>query len=82
MWTDRVGVSEGATTLGRMAATLAPDQLTAANRVITSLAGEGAALRDDQLRAVTALAGRPADPTERGARVLVVQATGWGKSAV
>ncbi|WP_338856767.1 DEAD/DEAH box helicase [Gordonia hongkongensis] len=65
-----------------MAATLAPDQLTAANRVITSLAGEGAALRDDQLRAVTALAGRPADPTERGARVLVVQATGWGKSAV
>ena len=75
-------MSEGATTLGRMAATLAPDQLTAANRVITSLAGEGAALRDDQLRAVTALAGRPADPTERGARVLVVQATGWGKSAV
>ena len=65
-----------------MPATLAPDQLTAANRVITSLAGEGAALREDQLRAVTALAGRPVDPAERGARVLVVQATGWGKSAV
>ncbi len=63
-----------------MTATLSPDQLTAANRVITSLAGEGAALREDQLRAVTALAG--GEPGTPGARVLVVQATGWGKSAV
>lgn len=56
-----------------MTATLSPDQLTAANRVITSLAGEGAALREDQLRAVTALAG--GEPGTPGARVLVVQAT-------
>ncbi len=65
--------------IGRMA-TLTPDQLSAANRVITSLAGEGARLREDQLRAVTALAG--GEPGAPGARVLVVQATGWGKSAV
>lgn len=72
-------MSAPATTLGRMA-TLTPDQLSAANRVITSLAGEGARLREDQLRAVTALAG--GEPGAPGARVLVVQATGWGKSAV
>jgi len=44
-------------------------------RVIQALAGTGAALRDDQLTAVEGL-------LEPGARVLVVQATGWGKSAV
>ncbi|MGH3413284.1 MAG: RecQ family ATP-dependent DNA helicase [Marmoricola sp.] len=44
-------------------------------RVIEALAGAGARLREDQSRAVTAL-------TERGSRVLVVQRTGWGKSAV
>ncbi|GGF26658.1 RecQ family ATP-dependent DNA helicase [Williamsia phyllosphaerae] len=43
--------------------------------VIAALAGPDAALREDQLTAVAAL-------TEPGARVLVVQATGWGKSAV
>ncbi|MGE4032407.1 MAG: ATP-dependent DNA helicase RecQ, partial [Thermoleophilia bacterium] len=43
--------------------------------VITSLAGPGAALREDQEAAVAALC-------EPDARVLVVQATGWGKSAV
>ena len=48
----------------------------AANTVITSLAGDGATFRDDQLAAITGLTNRPA------ARVLVVQATGWGKSAV
>ncbi|MGW5522769.1 RecQ family ATP-dependent DNA helicase [Gordonia sp. NPDC003950] len=47
-----------------------------ADAVITSLAGPDARLRDDQLEAITALTTRPA------ARVLVVQATGWGKSAV
>ncbi|MEE3849774.1 DEAD/DEAH box helicase [Gordonia sp. LSe1-13] len=57
------------------AATLAPDQQAAADRVIESLAGSGARLRDDQLTAVSAL-------VEPAARVLVVQATGWGKSAV
>ncbi|MDY6808180.1 MAG: RecQ family ATP-dependent DNA helicase [Actinomycetota bacterium] len=56
-------------------ASLRPDQQTAADRVIESLAGPGARLRDDQLTAVAAL-------LEPSARVLVVQATGWGKSAV
>ncbi|MDL9945433.1 DEAD/DEAH box helicase [Gordonia sp. ABSL11-1] len=57
------------------AATLTADQQSAADRVIESLAGPGSRLRDDQLTAVAALL-RPS------ARVLVVQATGWGKSAV
>ncbi len=39
------------------------------------MAGEGATLREDQLTAVEAL-------SDSGSRVLVVQATGWGKSAV
>ena len=55
--------------------TLRPADLAAANAVITSLAGPEATLRADQLEAITGLM-RPA------ARVLVVQATGWGKSAV
>ncbi|MFC7752883.1 RecQ family ATP-dependent DNA helicase [Tsukamurella soli] len=46
-----------------------------AAEVIAALAGPGAALRDDQETAVAAL-------LEPAARVLVVQATGWGKSAV
>lgn len=46
-----------------------------AARVIESLAGPKARLRADQETAVAAL-------LEPGARVLVVQATGWGKSAV
>ena len=47
----------------------------AAHRVITALAGPDARVRDDQLAAVRALVvGRR--------RALVVQATGWGKSAV
>jgi len=44
-------------------------------RVIAALAGPGARPRDDQLEAVRALV------VDRS-RVLVVQATGWGKSAV
>lgn len=44
-------------------------------RVLTALAGPDAALRDGQEDALRAL-------LEPGARVLVVQATGWGKSAV
>ncbi|RWA16241.1 DEAD/DEAH box helicase [Mycolicibacterium brumae] len=56
------------------------DELTGAREkrateVIEALAGPGARLRDDQRRAVAAL-------LEPSARVLVVQATGWGKSAV
>lgn len=46
-----------------------------ADRVLAALAGPGATLRDDQRTAVEAL-------TRPGARALVVQATGWGKSAV
>ncbi|WP_310964974.1 RecQ family ATP-dependent DNA helicase [Nocardioides terrisoli] len=44
-------------------------------RVIEALAGPGARLREDQQRAVEAL-------VAPGSRVLVVQRTGWGKSAV
>ncbi|WP_226347045.1 RecQ family ATP-dependent DNA helicase [Agilicoccus flavus] len=55
--------------------TLRDEHRDVADRVITALAGPGAALRPDQERAVAAL-------TQPGARVLVVQATGWGKSAV
>jgi ATP-dependent DNA helicase RecQ len=47
----------------------------ALDRTLTSLAGREVAPREGQLEAVTALV------VERG-RVLVVQATGWGKSAV
>jgi len=43
--------------------------------VITAIAGDDAVLREDQSLAVAALC-------EPAARVLVVQATGWGKSAV
>lgn len=43
--------------------------------VLAALAGPGALLRDGQGEALRAL-------TTPGARVLVVQATGWGKSAV
>ncbi|WP_262852162.1 RecQ family ATP-dependent DNA helicase [Mumia quercus] len=54
---------------------LSPSRAAVAERVIGALAGPGAQLRDDQLSAVAAL-------SEPRARVLVVQATGWGKSAV
>ncbi|MFW0794071.1 DEAD/DEAH box helicase [Gordonia sp. CPCC 205515] len=54
---------------------LTAEQQQVADSVIGSLAGADARLRDDQLTAVAALL-NPA------ARVLVVQATGWGKSAV
>ncbi len=45
-----------------------------AEAVLRHLAGEGASLRTDQWRAIEALLG--------GGRVLCVQRTGWGKSAV
>ncbi len=48
--------------------------------VMESLAGTGARLRPDQATAVGHLVTPPED--EQGARVLVVQRTGWGKSAV
>ncbi len=46
-----------------------------ADQVIGAMAGPDARLRTDQATAVAAL-------SEPGTRVLVVQATGWGKSAV
>lgn len=54
---------------------LETDLLSAADRVITALAGPTATVRPDQLDAVRALV------VDRR-RALVVQATGWGKSAV
>ncbi|HEX2177386.1 MAG TPA: DEAD/DEAH box helicase [Nocardioidaceae bacterium] len=57
------------------APTLSTARATTAEQVIRALAGPQATLRDDQQHAVAALC-------EPGARVLVVQATGWGKSAV
>ncbi len=59
---------------------LSPDRAETAQSVITAMAGADARLREDQETAVAALT---ADPDAGvGARVLVVQATGWGKSAV
>jgi ATP-dependent DNA helicase RecQ len=55
--------------------TLSDDRVDTAQHVIRALAGPDASLRPDQQHAVAALC-------EPGARVLVVQATGWGKSAV
>ena len=54
---------------------LTDSRASTAQRVIEAVAGGGARLRDDQETAVAALC-------EPAARVLVVQATGWGKSAV
>ncbi|MGA9749333.1 MAG: DEAD/DEAH box helicase [Nocardioides sp.] len=54
---------------------LADSRAATAQRVIAAMAGPEARLRDDQEVAVGALC-------EPAARVLVVQATGWGKSAV
>jgi len=58
-----------------MPAPLSPARSAIAASVIAAIAGEGAVLREDQALAVAALC-------EPAARVLVVQATGWGKSAV
>lgn len=46
-----------------------------ANDLLTGIAGEGARLRDDQWTAIDAL-------VNHRKRMLVVQRTGWGKSAV
>ncbi|GAC56910.1 putative ATP-dependent DNA helicase [Gordonia hirsuta DSM 44140 = NBRC 16056] len=63
------------TTTGEAGPVLTPAQQQVADRVITALAGPDARLRPDQQTAVAALA-------SPGSRALVVQATGWGKSAV
>jgi ATP-dependent DNA helicase RecQ len=54
---------------------LTDDRAKVAGDVIRAIAGDDARLRADQETAVAALC-------EAAARVLVVQATGWGKSAV
>lgn len=54
---------------------LSDDRAATAAGLIRAIAGDGASLRADQETAVAALC-------EPNARVLVVQATGWGKSAV
>jgi ATP-dependent DNA helicase RecQ len=51
------------------------DTTTTAQRLLATLAGPDARLRDDQARAIDAL-------VDERRRVLVVQRTGWGKSAV
>jgi ATP-dependent DNA helicase RecQ len=65
--------------LGSTAGIDTPDDALAAREaaegVLRRLAGEHACLRDDQWRAISALA-------HERRRVLVVQRTGWGKSAV
>ncbi|MGH3365380.1 MAG: hypothetical protein ACRDOW_11705, partial [Nocardioidaceae bacterium] len=58
--------ASGTTTKG-----LTHDRAAVADRVIVAMAGPDARLRDDQATAVAAL-------SEAAARVLVVQATGWG----
>ena len=58
-----------------MSAHLNSQRSAIAAGVISAIAGQSAVLREDQAVAVAALC-------EPAARVLVVQATGWGKSAV
>ncbi|MFD4368156.1 RecQ family ATP-dependent DNA helicase [Rhodococcus sp. NPDC058521] len=58
-----------------MTTVAAPDLRDEAERILRELAGPDARLRDDQWRAIEALV------VERR-RALVVQRTGWGKSAV
>src|SRR5512146_2334820 len=65
----------GNTATGTPTAQLAQERAAVADRVIGAMAGPDARLREDQATAVAALA-------EPASRVLVVQATGWGKSAV
>ena len=65
----------GADSKGRMAATTTDVLRDEAERCLRALAGEQARLRADQWTAIEALAGGRR-------RALVVQRTGWGKSAV
>ena len=58
-----------------MPSLLRPDRADVADRVITAIAGDTAPCARTRQTAVAALC-------EPAARVLVVQATGWGKSAV
>jgi ATP-dependent DNA helicase RecQ len=71
----RVASMSSSSTTDASAPALSQERAEVAGRVIAAMAGPGAALRADQATAVAAL-------SEAAARVLVVQATGWGKSAV
>ncbi|MGZ6792825.1 MAG: DEAD/DEAH box helicase, partial [Mycobacteriales bacterium] len=61
--------------MGRARAGPRPRLREQAEQVLQALAGPGAALREDQWTAISAL-------VEDRRRALVVQRTGWGKSAV
>ena len=80
-WPRRIGlravrrVSAVEPSIDVMAAILNSERSAIAAAVIVAIAGDDAVLREDQCLAVAALC-------EPAARVLVVQATGWGKSAV
>ncbi len=73
--TPAAGTNEHMTTDGRNRAGPGPGCGTRRKRYLRALAGEQARLREDQWTAISALV---AD----GRRALVVQRTGWGKSAV
>jgi ATP-dependent DNA helicase RecQ len=68
------GTTSTTTTTG-VTPQLTDSRAEVAQRVIAAMAGPDARLREDQATAVAAL-------SSEGARVLLVQATGWGKSAV
>ncbi len=70
---DLEPVTDGAPVSGSQGAGV--DTRARAAEVLERLAGPGAVLRDDQLVAIEAL-------VDDRRRVLLVQATGWGKSAV
>ncbi len=72
---DAYGVPMTSGTSTGLGAALSVSRAETADRVIAAMAGPAARLREDQTTAVAALC-------EDAARVLVVQATGWGKSAV
>ena len=72
--TTELGATQVASTTGRPPS-LSGDRAAVARRLVQAMAGPEAELRPDQASAVAALA-------TDGSRVLVVQATGWGKSAV
>ena len=72
---DGAGVGVSAPKVDSMSTPLSPQRAAVAATVIAAIAGDAAVLREDQALAVAALC-------EPAARVLVVQATGWGKSAV
>ena len=68
-------MSHAAAMMGFMTTTPQPDLAERAQALIEQMAGASAVLRDDQLTAIEAI-------VRDRRRVLLVQRTGWGKSAV